>query len=314
MFDSKSQRLLATDSRIAIAVSVDNAANEPDKVFEACHLEQLTAKRATKSLALEKVIALKDPGKLPPVAKVIESVTYNSVTVLSTETLGKLLEYAKQAELPEIALLLDIQPDNGIGISRGTLGFVLPHGDTAIVGALSTLVPEEDAGNTIRDAVASWANGTGIQSSEFKSSGKRSNAPRKPRDDTPTPKALFAAIHRGDVNRVQDLLARGLSPNCEHEGFQAICKVCCYKKPEHLLILSELLNADADVNLRAEDDPWTALHYAAYFNAVDNIQLLLEHGAKQIKDTDGMTPHAVAVDNQAEAAAALLQPKGKGRK
>lgn len=100
--------------------------------------------------------------------------------------------------------------------------------------------------------------------------------------------ALFFACKSGDVTAVQDLLARGAEPN---KSGACLKPIHAAAEGGHARIVSILLDAGANIDLRDDYDKATALHYACWRGRVDVVRLLLDLGANfNIKDKRGDFP------------------------
>lgn len=76
----------------------------------------------------------------------------------------------------------------------------------------------------------------------------------------------------------------------------------------HANVVKVLIEADANVDLRTNDEYRTALHYAAMEGHREIVTMLLEAGAKPAEpDIDDKTPRDLALENGYEEIAAQLE-------
>ena len=81
-----------------------------------------------------------------------------------------------------------------------------------------------------------------------------------------------------------------------------------YSMEEQSDVTQLLLNRGEDVDIRSGYDQSTALHWVAWYNSTDVIEVLLKHGAStNIKNSEGRTPVDVARSWKYEAAVRLLE-------
>lgn len=107
---------------------------------------------------------------------------------------------------------------------------------------------------------------------------------------------LRAAIARGDLHRVRELLERGAPPNERGDhGTTALHWAAAADESE---MVRALLQAGADPNARAADG-CTPLHYAAREDAVRSVAALLDRGADpSIANDAGRVPAEEIYDDQ----------------
>ena len=107
---------------------------------------------------------------------------------------------------------------------------------------------------------------------------------------------LRAAIARGDLHRVRELLERGAPPNERGDhGTTALHWAAAADESE---MVRALLQAGADPNARAADG-CTPLHYAAREDAVRSVATLLDRGADpSIANDAGRVPAEEIYDDQ----------------
>ena len=107
---------------------------------------------------------------------------------------------------------------------------------------------------------------------------------------------LRAAIARGDLHRVRELLERGAPPN--ERGDHGTTALHWAAAADECEMVRALLQAGADPNARAADG-CTPLHYAAREDAVRSVATLLDHGADPSMANDASrVPAEEIYDNQ----------------
>lgn len=114
-------------------------------------------------------------------------------------------------------------------------------------------------------------------------------------DDSQIKKIRIFSLNSALFNRTEVIvdyfLERGLDPN-EVEVGESYLMMTCGR--DSTIIFEKLLKLGANVNWLSEYQD-TALHYLAYFNNLETIQILLKHGADpHIRNDLGFTPLFVA--------------------
>lgn len=104
---------------------------------------------------------------------------------------------------------------------------------------------------------------------------------------------LFIACALNDLERVRWLISQGAdvnSRNNPHPYSLGMSPLHCAVQCEHINIIQELLNSNADINQR-DDMGETPLHYAVDNENLEIVRYLLSKGADINAQTgDGMTP------------------------
>lgn len=91
--------------------------------------------------------------------------------------------------------------------------------------------------------------------------------------------ALELLIKEGaDVNVRNDEAETPLMILCEHASYNKIRNGVKYRRPEEIAKL--LIDAGADLDLKSDNEEWTALHSAVWFGHESLVKLLLDSGAK----------------------------------
>jgi quinoprotein dehydrogenase-associated probable ABC transporter substrate-binding protein len=120
---------------------------------------------------------------------------------------------------------------------------------------------------------------------------------------------LNNAIVAKDADRVNYLLSHGAHPNSiDGQGFTPLVSAVRYA---YLPVVAALLDhKESDVNY-ADRNGWTPLMWASWGDNPDLINMLMKHGANiGAKDSDGLTPMAIAAQNAKLKAAATLLSAG----
>lgn len=118
---------------------------------------------------------------------------------------------------------------------------------------------------------------------------------------------LVAAVTRGDITRVMELLSSGADPDAREENNPARPALIIAAEEDNPEIAAALLNKNADVNAKSADGS-SALMGAAAEGNLATLRLLLSRGAEvNAMDNTGQTALIrAAVDGQREAAEALV--------
>ncbi|CAG8444736.1 3448_t:CDS:2 [Ambispora leptoticha] len=113
---------------------------------------------------------------------------------------------------------------------------------------------------------------------------------------------IWIAAGDGKIERVQELISRGVSPNAKDQnGYTPLAAAVSYN---HLEIIELLISNGADVNVR-DNEGDTPLCVA---ETVEVVQLLLRHGADPfIRNVEGKTPAQVAFEEEWFDVAHLLR-------
>jgi len=121
----------------------------------------------------------------------------------------------------------------------------------------------------------------------------------------------MAAAKRGDTERIETLLGRGMDVNQRnHNGGTSIMYAALGGDPE---AVSLLLRHHADVNAAAQNG-WTALMIASVKGHVEVAETLLRHGADPNKaDVYSWTPLMRAVNEGERQIVKLLLEQGEAR-
>lgn len=91
--------------------------------------------------------------------------------------------------------------------------------------------------------------------------------------------ALELLIKEGaDVNVRNDEAETPLMILCEHASYNKMRNGVKYRRPEEIAKL--LIDAGADLDLKSDNEEWTALHSAVWFGHESLVKLLLDSGAK----------------------------------
>src|SRR5262249_31836895 len=122
----------------------------------------------------------------------------------------------------------------------------------------------------------------------------------------PSPSKFFAAVRKGDMEKVKALLEAGpdLVFNTDNDGWTALMNAAHWGHKD----VAELLLANkAEVNSRAKSG-LTALHCAAAQGFTEIVKLLLANGAEvNAMDNDGITPlHFAAEEGRKDLVELLL--------
>ena len=127
--------------------------------------------------------------------------------------------------------------------------------------------------------------------------------------------AMFGAIQQGNLNRVQELVARGIDMNMQDA--QGRTPLMCAVALKKNAVLRFLLESGADTSLRDKIN-LTALHYAAQANNADGVDALIAEGMDvDVRGFDGQrdgptfsTPLHLAAQSKAHSAAKALIENG----
>ncbi len=107
---------------------------------------------------------------------------------------------------------------------------------------------------------------------------------------------IFSASFKGHSEIVSLLLDKGLSPNQIFLGGTTALHAVAFG--DHVETAKILLENDAIINKKKEEDGFTPLHSAAFYGAEKVAKILIEQGAVlNIKDNNGLTPDEVAHNN-----------------
>ncbi len=116
---------------------------------------------------------------------------------------------------------------------------------------------------------------------------------------------LVEAAKKGDLNKVQELLSRGLDANAK-DSYGAIALIEASRNG-HIEIVKLLLDKGADVNAK-DDYDGTALMAAAIWGYTNIVKLLIEKGADvNAKNKDGNTALKMAKERDHEEVIKLLE-------
>jgi ankyrin repeat protein len=63
---------------------------------------------------------------------------------------------------------------------------------------------------------------------------------------------------------------------------------------DRLACVRILINQGSNVNFISKNEKMTPLHWAAYHDDIETVKLLVEHGARQVKNLDGNYPVDIA--------------------
>jgi len=114
---------------------------------------------------------------------------------------------------------------------------------------------------------------------------------------TPSAFAQNAEIHKaaysGDINKVQELLQRGVKPD-ERDSFGGTAlHAAMFQK--NMQIVKLLLQNGFNINAQGTQNGYTPLHDAVWANNLEAAKLLLDEGAKtDLRGKDGLTPFGKA--------------------
>jgi len=118
-------------------------------------------------------------------------------------------------------------------------------------------------------------------------------------------KKLFEAVKQGNIDKIKELLDKGVNVNVATSVGWTPLHVAVYCGCTNIVKL--LLNHGADVNVR-DNDGWTPLLFTAYYGREDIVKLLLNHGADlDIKNKEGKTPIDIAKEEGYDDIARLLE-------
>jgi ankyrin repeat protein len=118
--------------------------------------------------------------------------------------------------------------------------------------------------------------------------------------------ALMLAAYNGHTKLVEILIARGGKVNALDVTNRTALMYCCSGPFPQTAQL--LLDKGAEVNIVDTNEKWTALMFAAAEGQVENVKLLLKHGADyKFKDTDGDTAKDFALKNGHSQVAKMIE-------
>jgi ankyrin repeat protein len=118
--------------------------------------------------------------------------------------------------------------------------------------------------------------------------------------------ALMLAAFNGYTKLVEMLNARGGKVNALDVTSRTALMYCCSGPFSETTQL--LLDKGAEVNFIDNNEKWTALMFAAAEGQVENVKLLLEHGADyKLKDIDGDTAASFAAKNGHSQVAKMIE-------
>ena len=121
---------------------------------------------------------------------------------------------------------------------------------------------------------------------------------------------LFAAANNGNLERIKELLQKGVDVNGDYHEFDPT-PLTCAAENGHADCVKYLVEAGADVNCRDSDDR-TALMYAITYELDDCVDILLESGAETevVCGGFGETPLMMAAERGKLKCLSLLLKKG----
>ena len=105
--------------------------------------------------------------------------------------------------------------------------------------------------------------------------------------------------YNGNLEEVRRALARGEDVNKTNQYSATGLMRAVWNK--HNAVVDLLLSQPGvNVNWVNNNDGWTALHYAWYYNNVEGLKMLLAHpsmNSHNVKNRDGRTPLMVAINS-----------------
>lgn len=124
-----------------------------------------------------------------------------------------------------------------------------------------------------------------------------------------SPRRLHEAVRRGDLKRLEKLLAGGADPNCERDG---VLPLQYAVMNDEIKAARTLVRHGASVNRRAPDDlGYAPLHIAASLGNIAMAEMLLRNGAAaDVRDASGRTPLIVAAEAAHDEMMSLLIERG----
>lgn len=122
--------------------------------------------------------------------------------------------------------------------------------------------------------------------------GKKTGGSSCPKDST----GIFIAVYDGDIDKVKDLLDKGVSPNQTNECDPILTFASASGEVE---IVKLLLDRGADINIR-DLEGVTPLIFAAAMGSLECVKILIQRGADiNAQDEKGYTALIVAAEGTA---------------
>jgi len=123
---------------------------------------------------------------------------------------------------------------------------------------------------------------------------------------------LHKAAYNGDVQRVRELLSKGVNPDARDSYGGTALHAAMFQK--NMEIVTLLLEHHFDVNAVGLQNGYTPLHDAVWANNTEAVKLLLDRNAKtDIKGKDGLTPFAKAKKEGKSEIVKLFESRGVGQ-